>query len=266
MGPTGELFAQAVEINMKKKKRRASPSILEERCGTTPPCRHCKWEYFKKTGRQTGRPRSVEETVRWAKNLENSGIDRTFAASGWMGYETPPDFLAHVSAIRENTRLEVYGLFGALSKQSLRDLREAGLEGYLCSLESPSEEVYRSFRPGGDSLDDRLRALDWAETLGLKRWSGFLIGLGESEKDIETGLGILKDLAPESISILPFTPFPYTPMQAAAPANPMLWARAAAAATLLIPAADIFTDQTTGVYGPYSDLFKPNGVYDLPRQ
>jgi biotin synthase len=206
----------------------------------------------------------LDETIRWVKALESDGIDRTFVASGWMGYDVPAEFLTHVSAIRENTALEIYGLFGALNKKSLKNLREAGLDGYLCSLESPNEAVYRSFRPGGDSLQDRLRALDWAESLGLKRWSGFLIGLGESEEDIEEGLRLLKSLMPESLSILPFTPFPYTPMQAAAPANPMLWARTAAAATLLIPEANVFTDQTADVYRPYSDLFKPNGIYELP--
>ena len=230
-----------------------------------PPCRHCKWEYFKARGIQTGRRRDPAETAQWVKHLWNQGIRRTFVASGWMGYKIPSEFLRQVAVVRENSELEIYGLFGALDKQSLLDLKAAGMQGYLCSLESPSEAVYRSFRPGGDSLQDRLRAIDWAAEMGLAIWSGFLVGLGETESDIKNGVGMLKKMNPASLSVLPFTPFPNTRMIDSMPARPYDWARAAAISTLAMPKADIFGDQASGMYRPYADLFAPNGAYVVPK-
>ena len=263
--PFDELCQRASVINKEKTQIQASPTIVDEACATVPPCRHCKWEYFKAKGIQTGRRRELCETAQWAKHLWAQGIRRTFLASGWMGYKIPAEFLRQAETVRENSDLEIYGLFGALDKQSLIDLRSAGMQGYLCSLESPSEAVYRSFRPGGDNLEDRLRAIDWAAGLGLSIWSGFLVGLGETEDDIKNGVKMLTKLNPVSLSVLPFTPFPNTRMVDSMPASPYTWARAAATATLAIPQADVFGDQAVGMYRPYADLFAPNGAYVVPK-
>jgi biotin synthase len=243
---------------------KASPAVIEERCKTDPPCRHCKWEHFKATGRQTGKPKTVQQTIDWVKKLDANGVRRTFVASGWRGYRVPREFMGHIAAIRENSSLEIYALMGAIDKQSLAELAQAGLQGYLCGLESPNDAVYRSFRPGGDSRDDRIAALYAAKELGLKIWSGFLIGFGETDGDVLRGIDMLIRLEPSSVSILPFTPFPYTGMADRMPANPLKWAKAMAAATLALPQADIFTDQRESLYRPYGDLVKPNGLYRLP--
>jgi biotin synthase len=262
--PEEELFARAREINGRKKPVGAGPSIAEERCHTSPPCPHCKWEFFKAKGIQQGRAHTLEETLENAKALEAMGADRTFVATGWLGYEVPREVMAHVENIRNNTSLDVYALIGAVSKNSLAELKAAGLTGYLCGIESPSERVYRTFRPGGDSLEDRRRALRDARDLGLKLWSGFLIGFGETDEEIAAGIAEMGELQPESVSILPFIPVPFTPMRVSNPANPWIWAKAAAAGTLACPGSDIFSDQGQGMYAAYGELFAPNGAYVFP--
>jgi biotin synthase len=262
--PLPELFEAARRVNALKAPLAAAPTIVEERCQTFPPCRHCKWEYFKRWGIQTGRRRSREETLEWAKMLDDQGIPRTFIAGGWQGRSLPVSLLDYVRLIKENTGLEIFGLFGALDRASLAALKEAGLKGYLCGLESPNEGIYRRFRPGGDSLEDRKQALWDAKDLGLDIWSGFLLGLGESEEDVAEGIRWLKDIQPQSLSVLPFTPFPDTCMEGENPANPFMWARMAAIASLCLPGADIFTDPVAGIYNPYARLFMPNGIYKIP--
>jgi biotin synthase len=262
--PDEALFDRAARINGAKACVQASPTVIEERCKTDPPCRHCKWEHFKATGRQTGTPKTIRQTIDWVKKLEENGVQRTFVASGWWGYRIPRGFVNHVGAVRENSSLEIYALMGAIDKKSLAELAQAGLQGYLCGLESPNKDIYRRFRPGGDSQDDRITALYAAQELGIKVWSGFLIGFGETDEDIVQGIDMLIRLEPSSVSILPFIPFPYTGMADRMPANPLKWARAMAAATLDMPKADIFTDQGEGLYRPYGDLVKPNGFYRLP--
>lgn len=261
-----ELFSQIKSLNQNNKIIKASPTFIDASCKANPPCNHCKWETFKATGKLSNGKNEIETALNNAKFLESKGINRTFLASGWMGYTLPRDYYEYIYRIKENTSLEVYGLFGALGNESLKELKSAGLDGYLCSLESPSEKVYRSFRPGGDSLKDRINALNYAKSIGLKLWSGFLFGLGEEESDIRYGLKVLKDLEVESLSILPFMPFPYTKMIDWDIPNPLKWAKTAAIGKLFMPNVKLFVDAEDGCYGEYAKLLSPDGVYTHPKR
>ena len=155
-------------------------------------------------------------------------------------------------------------MFYFKKRRSLVNLKAAGMDGYLCGLESPNEEIYKRFRPAGDTLTDRLTALKIAQDINLKIWSGFLVGLGETDEDISGGLETLRELDPESLSILPFTPFPNTEMWAENPANPLQWARVMASARIFLPKPNLFSDQTEGFYQGYGILGGANGFYVFP--
>jgi biotin synthase len=215
----------------------ASPLILTGNCHTRPICRHCKWEHFKAVKRDPfildSPPQQVLDR---ARELAAAGIGRAFFATGWLGYTLPTRFLHTIAAVREALpHMELYGLFGALDRRTHRDLAAAGLTGMLTGLESPSEHVYRSFRPGGDSLPDRLRSLEYCHEEGLHIWTGFLVGLGESESDIASGIELLARFEPHSISILPFEPYPDTAMANHPPTSARLLARANAVARIALP-------------------------------
>ena len=261
-----ELFSKAQEIGSGKVKIKASPAIITGECLTKPHCNHCKWDNTKEKNEQFSLKNSVEAVIERGQFLESVGINRVFTASGWMGYKIPEDYPNYIEALKTKTELEVFGLLGAIDKESLKRLKSSGMDGYLCGIESPNEEVYRKFRPGGDTLQDRLSTLYYSKELGLKIWSGFLVGFGEEEKDVIKGLNILKDLEPESLSILPFTPYPFTNMMGDNPANPLYWARTVAQAHIYIEEANIFSDMQSGFYGEYSLLTGANGSYEFPRQ
>lgn len=260
----GVLFAEAQKLADGRRKIFCSPNIITTRCKTRPICRHCKWENIKSLEGNFQRRRTREEIVARAKMLLDAGVNRIFMASGWMGYNLPTYFYEYISLAKEYSGLELYGLFGSIDRESLRKLREAGMDGYLCGLESPDEEIYRSFRPGGDSLQDRINTLRWAGEMGLKLWSGFLVGLGEADDNIATGLRLLKDLDVDSVSILPFIPVPHTAMWHENPANPLGWARAMAIARIYLEKPEIFSDQTEGLYAEYGALGGANGYYIFP--
>lgn len=243
----------------------ASPVILTGACATQPPCRHCKWEHFKAVGRSAFvLDMTREQVLARAQTLVDHGVRRAFTATGWMGYRLPKRFVDHVAAIREaQPSLELYGLFGAIDLQSCRDLAAAGMTGVLCGLESPSQRVYRSFRPGGDSLADRLRSLDFARSAGLALWSGFLVGLGETADDCAYGIELLRSLEPESVSILPFEPYPDTPMAACPACDPAWLARVNAVARLALPGvAHFFADHAEPFEGAYVARLGMNGTYE----
>ncbi|ODA42027.1 radical SAM protein [Desulfosporosinus sp. BG] len=210
------------------------------------------------------RKRTLKEVKARTQVLVEAGIQRVFLASGWMGYEVPEFYYDCIHSIKEDSNLDVYGLFGALNRTSLLNLKRAGMDGYLCGLESPNEAIYKRFRPAGDTLTDRISALKTAKGLNLKIWSGFLVGLGETDEDVSVGLEILRGLEPESLSILPFTPFPNTEMWDENPANPLKWARAMAIARTYLRKPDLFSDQTEGFYQGYGILGGANGFYSFP--
>ncbi|WIV12639.1 radical SAM protein [Proteiniborus sp. MB09-C3] len=264
--PDKELFLKAQEIGLGKTRINTGPVVITGECLTQPHCNHCKWDSFKMRNNQFSQKSSLETAIERGKLMESIGVNRVFTASGWMGYTVPDDYPYYIEALKNNTNMEVFGLFGAIDKESLKILKSAGMDGYQCGIESPNENIYKRFRPGGDTLEDRLKTLHYVKDLGLKVWSGFLVGLGEEKEDVIKGLQILKDLEPESLSILPFTPYPFTNMMAENPANPLHWARTVAQAHVYIPTANVFSDMKVGFYGEYSVLTGANGSYIFPKK
>jgi len=259
------LFNLAQKIGNSKIPLTCSPNILVGNCTTRPICRHCKWEYMKSRNNEFYIKRSLEEIISRTKILEKSGINRVFAASGWMGFKVPKYFYEYINAMKENSTMEVFGLFGAIGRESLTGLKDAGMDGYFCGLESPNEQLYKLFRPGGDTMRDRIVSLNTAKNIGLKLWSGFLVGFGESEEDVSGGLEILKELNVDSISILPFIPVTNTEMMREDPANPFWWAKVMAVARIYNDKPDMFSDQKEGLYSSYSQLAGANGFYIFPK-
>ena len=243
---------------------KASPIILSGFCKTDPPCRHCKWKHFRAIGRNNfiDDPSSAMLIDR-AHALADEGMQRAFFGTGWLGYRLPKQILKKVEAVcASESRLEYYGLFGALDRQTHFDLASVGLSGMLTSLESPSEQVYHSFRPGGDSLNDRLKALEFTREAGMKVWTGFLVGLGEDANDVSRGLETLKEIEPESVSILPFSPFEDTEMSAYPPTDSRWLVRANAVARLVLkPSTILFSDHYRDVDECYGAALGYNGSY-----
>lgn len=262
-----ELFRLATESGAKRKKAYWSPVVLDAGCRTSPGCRHCKWESFKNDIPSFERRRSLDEVLFNAEEMLRAGATNLLTAAGWMGYAIPEFYCDYIRAIKARFEADVYGLFGAINAQSLAALKEAGMDGYQCGLESPDEEIYRRFRPGGDSLSDRKKTLKSVKAAGLKIWSGFLLGFGLSEKVFMEGLEYLKSLSPDWIGIQPFVPFPHTEMQAENPTNPYQWARAMAVTRLYADeSCNIVATENAGAYANFLSLTGANGFFIFPAQ
>lgn len=248
---------------------KSAPLILTGNCTTRPICRHCKWEHFKAIKKNAFiLDSSPQEVIEQAQSLESCGIDRVFFATGWLGYRFPLRFLATIEAVREAApSLELFGLFGALDRRSHFDLASAGLDGMLTGLESPCELVYRRFRPGGDSLNDRLRSLEYCAESGLAIWTGFLVGLGETDEDVAHGIELIARFTPQSVSILPFVPFPDTEMADHPLCDMHRLARINAVARISLPETKyFFCDRIEGFGDTYAKRIGLNGVYEVSRQ
>lgn len=261
-----QLFQSARTMAEGKKQILSSPAIIDGRCTTEPQCRHCKWRGMRGSNHNFFTRKTVEEIVAHAINLKKEGTNRIFLASGWMGYDLPDYYYDYVKAVKANTALEIFGLFGAVNKASLAALKHAGMDGYLCGIESPSEEVYKSFRPGGDTLSSRIEALYNAKELGLKIWTGFLYGLGETDDDMKKALRLFEKLDVDSISILPFEPFPYTEMEKHDSPNLYNWSKIVAIAGIFLGNVSIFSLFGQGNLYSYSIRAGANGFYFFPNR
>lgn len=261
-----ELFMRASEIAANHVKAYWSPVPLHGGCTTYPPCRHCKWESFKKGKKGfTGR-KALDDVLRMAEASIRKGATHLLVPSGWLGYEVPDYFCDYIEAIKSRFDADVYGLFGSISISSLKKLHDAGMDGYQCGLESPDESVYRRFRPGGDSLPDRMETLNNAKKTGLKIWSGFLLGFGLTDFAANKGLRYLREIEADWVAIQPFVPYPYTALQAEDPTNPYRWARFMAAARLYLGEnVNLVATENTGAYENFMDLTGANAFFIFPK-
>jgi biotin synthase len=261
-----ELFTRAARIAATHSKAYWYPVPIHGGCTTDPPCRHCKWESFKKDRPGFSDKKSLDEILRSAAAGIAAGATHLLVPSGWMGYDVPDYFCDGIRAIKNRFAAEVYGLFGAIGETALRKLQDAGMDGYQCGLESPDAAIYRKFRPGGDSLTDRVKTLNHARKLGLKVWSGFLLAFGLTDEAACDGLRYLRDIDADCVAIQPFVPYPYTAFQAENPTNPYRWARLMAAARLFMGShVRIVASENCGAYENFMALTGADSFYIFPR-
>lgn len=261
------LFERARAMGATRRKAYWSPVVLNAACKTDPPCRHCKWESFKSSRPAFEGRRPLDQVLLCAETMLKAGATHLLVPSGWMGYEVPDYFCDYIRAIKARFDTEVYGLFGAITEASLIKLRDAGMDGYQCGLESPDAGIYRWFRPGGDSLEDRMQTLRAAKGAGLKIWSGLLLGFGLSDEAVIRGLAFLNEIGADWVAIQPFVPFPHTQLQAADPTNPYRWARIMAIARLYAgEQANLVATENSGAYLHFMELTGANAFFIFPQE
>jgi biotin synthase len=245
------LFSNALKARKGKRPILWSPNVINSACYTVPKCRHCKWECFKKEDKMPDGRRLLDNILWQTEKIIATGAEIMLMPSGWMGYTVPDYFCTYIEKVKERFAITIYGLFGSIDLNSLLSLKQAGMEGYQCGLESPNELSYRYFRPGGDSIADRIQTMTFVKEAGLKLWSGFILAFGLSDPDIEKGIELLKSAHIDCLSIQPFVPYPHTALASESPTNPHYWARVTAAAGLCIPDCDLALSENDGAYAAF---------------
>lgn len=250
---SSDLFRQASILAEPMETLLCSPIPITTECQMTPPCRHCWWRSMSFFSQDFWRRRTLDEVARRAGDLSSAGIQRLLLPAGWLGYELPEWFYTYVQQVKKElaakkAEVEIFATCGPISWSSLSQLKEAGLDGYWCGIEVPNPELFRQVRPG-DSLKARFQTLEDAGAAGLKIWSSFLFGIGESEKDLVWGLKKMKALSLDSFSLTPFEQYPYVEMEQRPAANLYDWARTAAIARIYIQDVNCFTSPSFASWG-----------------
>jgi len=210
--PTGEgrrgAKPQRVEIT--------STLHVSNTCSLKRKCHYCGFAaktspegYYK----SVAKPDRLMEEI--ALTVYESGIRRISISAGYGNFDR---VLRAVEIVKENTDLEVLvNVGGDLSKGDIKILKTLGVETVCCNLETVNEKLFKKLKPD-DDLKQRLNVCRWVKEEGMWLSSGLLLGIGESEKDREEHLRVLKELEVDEIPVMGFRPYKGTPMENHPPA------------------------------------------------
>ncbi|MBI5233854.1 MAG: biotin synthase BioB, partial [Deltaproteobacteria bacterium] len=145
--------------------------------------------------------------------------------------------IAALEGMREETGLERCASLGMLRKETLKRLRDAGLQSYHHNLETS-----RGFFPAvctTHDYEDDVNTVKTAKALGFYVCSGGIFGLGESwEHRVELAF-TLKELDVDSIPINFLNPRTGTPLGSADNLTPLICIRIIMLFRFILPAKDI---------------------------
>ena len=142
-----------------------------------------------------------------------------------------------LSSMKESVEMERCASLGILSKETLKKLKDAGLESYHHNLETG-----RSFFPNictTHEYDRDVEVIKTAKELGFHVCSGGIFGLGEGW-DVRVELfATLKELGADSVPINFLNPRPGTPLENAKNLTPIECLKIIALGRLMLPTTDI---------------------------
>ncbi len=224
-------------------------------CTVDPPCRYCfRWaapSLFTEEDLM-----SEEEIARAAQAIAEAGVRHVEIAGGTQADEEGTRAtLRAAQAVREGSGLGVWVNNGpSYSPDTVPLLKEIGVEGIACNLETVNHRAFAELRPG-DSLARRKELIQATERVGLGIDNTLMIGLGEGWKrdhpyeDWVDFLFYFKGF--ENFRILeihPFRPMPGSPVAGLPAGSPFETAKAQAIARLIFRDIDITgADAVAGV-------------------
>jgi biotin synthase len=115
-------------------------------------------------------------------------------------------------AVLKEVDISIIACNGTADKESLKELKKAGVKIYNHNLET-SREYYPKIC-STHTWDERFETCENIKSAGLQLCCGGIFGMGESESDIESFINSLKKLNPNGIPLNFFIENPKLPLKA----------------------------------------------------
>ncbi|MFQ5442010.1 MAG: biotin synthase BioB [Thermodesulfobacteriota bacterium] len=216
-------------------------SIVNAKSGLcAEDCSFCAQSVKYPTGVTTFPLAEPEAILKAAKEAEAGGAREFSIVTSGTGVEKERDVESLIETLGEmkgSINMERCASLGIVSEETLKKLKDAGLESFHHNLETS-----RTFFPNictTHDYDDDMEAIRRAKALGLYVCSGGIFGLGEGWADRVELFGTLKELGVDSIPVNFLNPRPGTPLEGAENLTPMECLKIIALARLMLPAKDI---------------------------
>ena len=211
--------------------------LLSVKTGGCPEdCAYCSQSARYDTGLTASKLMEVERVIEEARKAKAAGATRYCMGAAWRGPKER-DFDS-ICAMVEGVKalgLETCMTLGMLTARDAERLKGAGLDYYNHNIDT--SERYYSEIVSTRTFADRLDTLDNVRAAGIKVCCGGIAGMGEEAEDRVDMLVTLANLPrhPESVPINLLIPIPGTPLQAAAPLDPVSFVRTVALARIMMP-------------------------------
>ena len=216
-------------------------TLLSVKTGACPEdCKYCPQSVRYDTGLDREELLQVEQVVEAARQAKENGATRFCMGAAYRSPKARQ--LEQVKAMVREVRalgLETCATLGMLSPGQAQELKEAGLDYYNHNLDT-SREFYGEIVTTR-TYEDRLQTLQAVRDAGINVCSGGILGMGESEGDRAAMLHTLATMArhPESVPINQLVRVEGTPLERAAPLDPIEFVRCIAVARILMPRSHV---------------------------
>jgi biotin synthase len=242
--PLPELMFRAAEVHRTHHDYRDIQrcALLSIKTGGCPEdCGYCSQSARFDTPVRAAPLLSVEEVRQRAEQAKQLGATRFCMGAAWRGPRDGPQFERVLEMVRvvRDLDMEACVTLGMLTDEQARRLRDAGLTAYNHNLDT-SRRHYPNV-VSTRTYDDRLETIRAVQRAGIAVCCGGILGMGESKED---RLLLLAELAgldppPESIPINCLVPIRGTPLEGAAPVDPLQLVRLIATTRLAFPRARV---------------------------
>lgn len=187
-------------------------SIINAKSGLcSEDCKFCAQSFRYKTDISIYPLKDKNEIIKTASQAKKIGAEKFgIVTSGNRLKKSELDIIARaIAEIRDKVGISVCASLGALNKNELNSLKEAGLSRYHHNIET-SPRFYPQI-VSTHSLKTRIDTIKAAKEVELEVCSGGIIGMGESWQDRIDMAYLLKELEVDSIPINLLIPIKGTP-------------------------------------------------------
>lgn len=235
-----ELFSLANNVRAKLGNRVDLCSIVNAKCGLCPEdCKFCAQSVHNDADITPYPLMDEDEILNMALMMQEEGAARFCIVTS--GKETAnEDFeriLGTIKRIRRETSLSICISIGTLTKESARELKNAGAARIHHNLET-SENFFKNICTT-HTYEEKIITIQIARDAGLEVCCGGIIGLGESAMDRVELAFTLGELDVDSIPINILAPIAGTPLSGAKPLTPMEVLKTIAVFRLILPQKNI---------------------------
>lgn len=215
--------------------------LLSIKTGGCPEdCTYCSQSARHDSGLSASKLMEVQRVIAEARRARDAGATRYCMGAAWRSPKERdmPAILAMVEGVKA-LGMETCMTLGMLDAGQAQRLAAAGLDYYNHNIDT-SEAHYGNVITTR-TFADRLETLETVRRSGIKVCSGGILGLGEGAQDRVDMLVTLANLPepPDSVPINMLIPVEGTPLENAAPVDPIDFVRTIATARILMPQAHV---------------------------
>ena len=211
--------------------------LLNVKTGGCPEdCAYCSQSAHHNSGLSASKLMEVERVIEEARKARAAGASRYCMGAAWRGpKERDLDVICAMVRGVKALGMETCMTLGMLTSRDAQALKFAGLDYYNHNIDT-SERFYSEIITTR-TFSDRLETLERVREAGIKVCCGGIIGMGEEPADRVDMLVTLANLPqhPESVPINLLIPIEGTPLEDAAPLDPIAFVRTVALARIMMP-------------------------------